>query len=214
MAELNQNTNYAFYFDASRCNGCKGCQVACKDGRSLSLDRHFRRVYEYAGGTFSQSADGVMHQSAFAYYLSVSCNHCDEPACTKACPTGAMHKRTDGLVAIHSDICIGCASCAEACPYDAPQLEVSQQVMTKCDGCSERLAYNLPPLCVQACSQRALDFGRVSDLQAKYGGLVGASHCAPLPSPSQTKPNLLIRLSPNHQPVGSSAGKVINIREL
>jgi phenylacetyl-CoA:acceptor oxidoreductase subunit 1 len=35
------------------------------------------------------------------------------------CPTTATKKRADGIVTIDYDICIGCAYCAVACPYQA-----------------------------------------------------------------------------------------------
>ncbi|QFU20685.1 dimethylsulfoxide reductase subunit B [Shewanella eurypsychrophilus] len=214
MTKATENQAFAFYFDASRCNGCKGCQVSCLDGRGLSLDRNFRRVYEYGGGTFTKNADGTMSQDAFAYYASVSCNHCEKPACTAACPTGAMHKKANGIVAVHDDICIGCNSCAEACPYDAPQLDKTRGKMTKCDGCFERLEFGLKPFCVQSCSQRALDCGTVDELQAKYGGAPGVGHIAPLPDAGITQPNLLIRGAKCSRPTGDTNGSVLNPNEV
>lgn len=85
-------TQYGFYIDSSRCTGCKTCELACKDFKNLTPDVSFRRIYEYAGGDW-QEDNGVYHQNVFAYYLSISCNHCSDPACTKVCPSGAMHKR-------------------------------------------------------------------------------------------------------------------------
>jgi phenylacetyl-CoA:acceptor oxidoreductase subunit 1 len=35
------------------------------------------------------------------------------------CPTKATKKRADGIVTIDYDLCIGCAYCAVACPYEA-----------------------------------------------------------------------------------------------
>jgi phenylacetyl-CoA:acceptor oxidoreductase subunit 1 len=35
------------------------------------------------------------------------------------CPTTATKKRADGVVTIDYDLCIGCAYCAVACPYQA-----------------------------------------------------------------------------------------------
>ena len=83
-------TQYGFFIDSSRCTGCKTCELACKDFKDLGPEVSFRRIYEYAGGDW-QEDNGVWHQNVFAYYLSISCNHCDDPACTKVCPSGAMH---------------------------------------------------------------------------------------------------------------------------
>jgi len=99
-------TQYGFFTDPSRCTGCKTCELACKDFKDLGPEVSFRRIYEYAGGDW-QEDNGVWHQNVFAYYLSISCNHCDDPACTKVCPSGAMHKREDGFVVVDEDVCIG-----------------------------------------------------------------------------------------------------------
>lgn len=95
-------TQYGFFIDSSRCTGCKTCELACKDFKDLGPEVSFRRIYEYAGGDW-QEDNGVWHQNVFAYYLSISCNHCDDPACTKVCPSGAMHKREDGFVVVDEE---------------------------------------------------------------------------------------------------------------
>lgn len=64
-----------------------------------------------------------------------------------------------------------------------------QDEMTKCDACVDRVVKGEPPVCVAACPQRALDFGDVDGLKAKYGE---GAHIEPLPSPAMTKPNLLV----------------------
>ena len=94
---------YGFYFDSDRCTGCKTCELACKDYKDLGTDVNFRRIYEYTGGTWNQQSDGCWHQDVFAYYMSISCNHCENPACTAVCPTGAMHKNEDGFVIVNED---------------------------------------------------------------------------------------------------------------
>lgn len=75
-------TQYGFFIDSSRCTGCKTCELACKDYKDLTPEVSFRRIYEYAGGDW-QEDNGVWHQNVFAYYLSISCNHCEDPACTR-----------------------------------------------------------------------------------------------------------------------------------
>ncbi len=137
-------TQYGFFIDSSRCTGCKTCELACKDYKDLTPDVSFRRIYEYAGGDW-QEDNGVWHQNVFAYYLSIACNHCEDPACTKVCPSGAMHKRDDGFVLVDEDVCIGCRYCHMACPYGAPQYNAAKGHMTKCDGCHSRVADGKSP---------------------------------------------------------------------
>lgn len=184
-------TQYGFYFDASKCTGCKTCMVACKDKNNLPVGMNFRRVTEFSGGNWRQDrATGAWNQDAFAYYLSISCNECSDPACVKVCPTKAHFKRAeDGLVLIDPKKCIGCGACLAACPYGAPQLDREARKMRKCDTCLDRREKGLNPVCVDACPQRALDFGPIDELRKKYGDCAAI---APLPDVSVTKPNLVI----------------------
>lgn len=184
-------TQYGFYFDASKCTGCKTCMVACKDKNNLPVGMNFRRVTEFSGGNWRQDrATGAWHQDAFAYYLSISCNECSDPACVKVCPTKAHFKRAeDGFVLIDPKKCIGCGACLAACPYGAPQLDREARKMRKCDTCLDRREKGLNPVCVDACPQRALDFGPIDELRKKYGDCAAI---APLPDASVTKPNLVI----------------------
>ena len=66
--------------------------------------------------------------------------------------------------------------------------------MHKCDACVDRLAQGLLPICVEACPQRAIEFGEISELRKKYGE---NADIAPLPSSNTTKPSLVIRLPLN-----------------
>lgn len=113
-----------FYFDQTRCTGCRTCSVACSDLHNYAPDIVLRRVIEFEGGTWKVNTNGTCTQNVFAYYTSIGCNECENPVCVKACPTGAHHKRTeDGLVVIDTEKCIGCGMCAKACPYGSPVLD-------------------------------------------------------------------------------------------
>ena len=53
--------------------------------------------------------------------------------------------------------------------------------MSKCDGCYERVAQGMKPVCVESCPQRALDFDDIEVIRAKHGTECGI---APMPDPS------------------------------
>ncbi len=206
-------TQYGFFIDSARCTGCKTCELACKDYKNLTPEVSFRRIYEYAGGDW-QEDNGVWQQNVFAYYLSIACNHCEDPACTKVCPSGAMHKREDGFVVVNEEVCIGCRYCHMACPYGAPQYNADKGHMTKCDGCHERVAEGKKPICVESCPLRALEFGPISDLRARHGRV---ADMPPLPDSSKTAPNLVLSLPVRLEEDESrvlAEGAVCNIREL
>jgi Fe-S-cluster-containing dehydrogenase component len=66
-------------------------------------------------------------------YLSISCRHCDDAACIKACPAGCIYRDEDtGFVAVDADLCKGCRRCLSACPNDIPAFNRSEEA--KIDG--------------------------------------------------------------------------------
>ena len=201
---------YGFFIDSAKCTGCKTCTLACKDYKDLGPDLNFRRVYEYTGGSWVQDG-AAWYPDVFSYYLSVSCNHCADPACTKVCPTGAMAKDANGFVAVDDAVCIGCKSCQMACPYGAPQYNADTGRMNKCDGCRDRVAEGKKPVCVESCPLRALDFGPIDELRKKHGDLAAV---APLPRAHFTKPNIVIKPNANSRPTGDTTGFLANPKEV
>jgi anaerobic dimethyl sulfoxide reductase subunit B (iron-sulfur subunit) len=144
-----------FRVDLSACTGCKACQVACKDKHDLAEGVIWRRVVEVAGGEWVEKGS-CWHDETFSYYVSVACNHCERPVCAEVCPTKAMAKGADGIVAVDPDRCMGCRYCEWACPYAAPQFDAAAGMMTKCDLCRDRRAEGRDPACVAACQMRVL----------------------------------------------------------
>jgi anaerobic dimethyl sulfoxide reductase subunit B (iron-sulfur subunit) len=185
----------AFWFDASACSGCKACVVACKDKNELEVGRNWRRVSEVSGGTWTQEG-GAWRNDVFAHYLSIACNHCDAPICLEGCPARAISRRNDGVVLLDSSRCLGCGYCSWLCPYSAPQLNVAQGTMSKCDFCVDLSDAGGEPACVSACPVRALDAGPLSELAKRHeireNSRLSPQHWAPLPEPGLTQPQLLV----------------------
>ena len=159
-----------FYFDQTRCAGCKTCQVACKDKNKLGVGPVLRKVTSFQLGKYPAPK---------LYHVSASCNHCESPACMAKCPTGAITKAEDGTVVRDAEACIGCSSCVNACPFGHPQIDEVSGLSMKCDGCIQWREAGYLPACVEACPCRALDFGDVDELQRKYGS--GANLVSTLP---------------------------------
>jgi anaerobic dimethyl sulfoxide reductase subunit B len=195
----------AFHVDTQICTGCKTCMVACKDKNDLPDGVRWRRVYEYAGGEWLVDPDGTFRQDVFAYYLSVSCNHCERPICVEVCPTTAMAQGKDGIISVDEKKCVGCRYCEWACPYGAPQYRADKGVMSKCDFCRDDVKEGLSPACVAACPTRALTFGEFDE--SVRAGL------APLPDEKLTHPHTLFAPHRRGKPQGSTAGSVVNPEE-
>lgn len=95
------------------------------------------------------------------HYFRQSCQHCDDAPCIEVCPTGASRRDENGIVRVDTSSCIGCSYCIGACPYQVRYLNPHTKVADKCDFCAEsRLAKGFPPICVNACPEHALIFGR------------------------------------------------------
>lgn len=202
--------NLGFYFNQTLCNGCKACQIACKDKHDTPLGVNWRRVVEYSGGTWQRNGD-TYTPNVFSYYTSISCNHCENPICVEVCPTTAMHKNADGTVTVDPGKCVGCRYCEWACPYSAPQFNAELGHMTKCDLCADYRAQGEDPACVAACPARALDWGPIDELRAKYGHEDGI---APLPDRSITNPHLVITPHRDAQPWNERTGDIANRKEI
>jgi len=194
--------NPAFYFNSDLCVGCKACMIACKDKHNNPVGVLWRRVAEYSGGEWIKK-DGAYEQDVFAYYISLSCNHCEDAVCVTNCPTKAQSKDENGIVSINPDLCVGCHYCEWSCPYGAPQFDEAKKVMTKCDFCRDYLEEGKTPSCVASCPCRALDFGEFEELKQKYGehGTI-----APLPKPEKTRPHLIVEANRHAKPQGSTMG--------
>lgn len=174
-------TKLAIGIDLHRCIGCNTCALACKMQNNVPDGMLWNRVLTEGCDRFD-SAEGV-YPHLTRTYLPLACQHCENPACERVCPTGATYKDDKGRVEIDYDKCIGCRMCMSACPYngvrsfnweepvyhldfatgDQDVAPHQKHVVEKCTFCWHRLAKGLAPACVEACSARARIFGDASD---------------------------------------------------
>jgi nitrate reductase beta subunit len=64
-----------------------------------------------------QKSIAFEYEQTFMVYLLRMRNHCLNPACVAACPSGAMYKREeDGIVLVDQNKCKGWRFCVTACP--------------------------------------------------------------------------------------------------
>jgi phenylacetyl-CoA:acceptor oxidoreductase subunit 1 len=164
--------------DLRKCIGCGKCRTVCSQTNNIS----WRRVIEKTERTSS----GLKR-----FYLSMACMHCANPPCLKVCPTKATFQRSDGIVDVRCEICVGCGACIMACPYKAREILNSEKlsmngieihewpdrigVSTKCNFCRPIIDTGLSkglkpgsdedatPRCVTHCISGALSFGNVND---------------------------------------------------
>ncbi len=182
---------WAMVVDIKKClkdEGCEDCKLACHqthnvpdvDTKQHEIKWIWREKFDHAlhEATHDHLSDSIKHST-----IPVLCNHCDNPACTRVCPTQATWKReSDGLVMMDWHRCIGCRYCVAACPYGSrsfnykdprPHIgEIEEKyptrtkgVVEKCTFCEERLAQGQEPACVEACAKKskALVFGDLND---------------------------------------------------
>ena len=107
-------TRLAIAIDLSRCTGCNTCAMACKMQNNVPMGMTWNRVLN-ENCEFEVGVQGT-YPSISRSHLPIACQHCENPACLRVCPTGATYKDDKGRVEIDYEKCIGCGICAQKCP--------------------------------------------------------------------------------------------------
>ena len=200
LLALDAGEQYRFGFAMNACIGCHSCEVACAEQNGLPAGTVWRRVGEIEGGE---------HPHTQRFHLSMSCNHCLEPACLEGCPTNAYEKLANGLVIQHPDDCIGCQYCTWNCPYSVPVFQPDRRIVTKCDLCRPRLDAGELPACVDACPTHAITVEKVNVDEWRADHRAGDA--PELPSADLTLSTTRIQL-PDDLPADTYASSDWNVR--
>ena len=161
---------FVLVVDLSRCKNARQCKMACDKHHNLTSDRPFIKILKMRDNPKSSP-----------YWMPKKCFQCDNPPCVKVCPVAATYKRSDGIVLVDNERCIGCRFCMAACPYSArvfnwgkpnppeerhdetysPETSSPSQIGTveKCDFCPDTIRNGELPPCIPACPNGALYFG-------------------------------------------------------
>ncbi|WP_211204566.1 4Fe-4S dicluster domain-containing protein [Ammonifex degensii] len=158
-------------------------------GRTPKLLPH--PVPEFGPNWYEDVGAGKTPSDAWFFYMHISCMHCTDPACVRACPSGAIYKREDGIVLIDQNLCKGFKACILACPYKRIFWNEALRFSEKCILCYPRLEEGKPPMCVLACAGKAIFFGDLNNPQSKVSKLVRQYKVAlPLHPEYNTQPNI------------------------
>ena len=113
---------------------------------SRSRDINFDNIQKDMYGEF---------ENTFMMYLPRLCEHCLNPTCVAACPSGSIYKREeDGIVLIDQDKCRGWRMCVSACPYKKIYYNWETGKSEKCTFCYPRIEAGEPTVCSETCVGR------------------------------------------------------------
>ena len=201
--------HYGMAIDTKRCVGCNACTVACKVANNVPQDLFWTRVLT-EGGDAVDTPSGIFPNVKMRY-ITVGCQHCENPACVKVCPVGATYQDPEtGVVRQDYDKCIGCRMCMSACPYtgvrsfnwEDPQYHMDyatgskdipvhqKHVVEKCTFCYHLISKGEEPACMRLCVGRARFWGDLDDPNSEVSELLREREYKTLLPERDTKPSV------------------------
>ncbi|MEA2103968.1 MAG: 4Fe-4S dicluster domain-containing protein [Candidatus Cloacimonadota bacterium] len=96
--------------------------------------------------------------------FGVYCRQCKDAFCVAACPKDALERTETNLIKRYNMRCVGCNSCALACPFGTIFPETINYLTAKCDYCLNQITEdpNYKPLCVLTAENDGI---QIADLE-------------------------------------------------
>lgn len=201
-------TRLAIAINLDRCVGCHTCALSCKMQNNVPEGMLWNRVLTED----CDVVDGALgtYPNVTRTFLPVACQHCQNAACQRVCPTGATYKDDKGRVEIDYDKCIGCRMCMGACPYtgvrsfnweephhavdfatgDANISAHQKHVVEKCTFCYQRTSQGQTPACMELCPGRARHWGDLDDPNSEVSKLLATREHKQLLPEEGTRPSV------------------------
>jgi len=209
-------TNYGMVIDATLCQGCDACTMACKDefvgndwpGYSAAqpdtqygyypgvtpVDNGIQqaKVWVTPGQKWMDRTEVVRgtFPNLIVQRYSIPCQMCQKAPCISASKNGAVYTRPDGIVIIDPVLAYG-QNLASACPYGKIFWNPVSNLSQKCTFCAHLIDQGLNPKCVDMCHLQAITFGDLSNPSSAISQLVAAKKPQALHPEYGTSPNVL-----------------------
>ena len=200
---------YGIAVDTQLCVGCNNCAMVCKVENNIPDNQWWNRAMTM-GGENEYTPGGTYPDNLKMRFITMACQHCDNPACTKVCPVGATYKDADtGIVRQDYDRCIGCRMCMAACPYtgvrsfnwdlqysldfavgDKDATPHQKHTVEKCTMCWHRIARGERPACIDICRAGARYWGDLDDPESEISQVLTTRKYFQMLTEKGTKPNL------------------------
>jgi len=193
--------------DTTKCIGCRGCQVACKQWNGLPAEKTLNRGTYQNPPDLSAQTWVVVRMSEHCdedglrwLFLSHRCRHCVDAPCRINCPVpGAIVEDKKTGFVIHTERTKEIEPEELNCPFDVPRAD-KDGILRKCTMCNDRIKQGLEPACVKACPTDALCFGDREDIlkmaQARLEKVLDQYEDADLLDADETRVIYLVREDP------------------
>lgn len=181
----------AILFDASKCTGCKACQIACKSWNQReftetqcngTMENPLELTSEcWMRILFNEPETVAKVEDLRWFFTKYQCMHCTDATCVKVCPSGATKKfkvteedQDAYVVMTDEEQCIGCNYCVATCPFSACRYKEKEKGIFRCRFCFDRISNT--PEAFQGGSMRkpTADFQTTLDKKDDKGNLVNA----------------------------------------
>ena len=163
--------------DVSRCTGCRGCQVACKQwNKNPASETCFKGTYEnppdLEPNTFTRVTFREVEEGGKLAWLfrKDQCRHCVTAPCIEVPDKTPMKKQENGAVVADQSMQLSKEEfddVKDACPYGIPRYDPESKTVKKCTFCFDRVKAGMKPACVTACLSGTLFFGTRAEVLAE-----------------------------------------------